>query len=238
MSQTKIDVSGRGTASLKPDVAHLTVTVKTSTGEDLYTAAPASEENNKIMKSVLDTLEKFKIEEKDIKTAVFRVEPEFGPSREFKGFSATNAVTIKIRNLDDVGPLCSVLLENKSITVNTPYFKLEDPSVLEIKARELAFQEAKKKADQIASFSGLKVTGVELVTDGQVSHALARTSNHKNIRFEGYDNTGRSGYSGYSGTSGYSGASGYSGTASYPIIFESDETMWLNIAVTFIAEKN
>ncbi|MBM4411440.1 MAG: DUF541 domain-containing protein [Chloroflexi bacterium] len=162
-----IAVSGTGTASVKPDIAlvNLGIEVTATTVADARAKAAATMEN--LTKAV-----KAKgVADADIQTQFFNIYPQYGvaavtpngavkPSTpEIVGYTVSNQVQLKVRNLDSVSEVLDTAIGagGNSIRVNGLQFTIEKPDRYLAKAREEAVQNAKARAEILAKAAGVQL---------------------------------------------------------------------------------
>jgi len=160
-------VSGEGKVTAIPDVAVLTLGVEA----EAATVEEAMDEAAVAMNRVIDSLHNNGVAEKDIKTQWFNVYPITqwvdlrspisswaGDDYEvLVGYRVTNMVTVKIRNIDAAGDIIDAVAKagGDLTRLNGVSFTVDDPSVYEDEARELAVADAKAKAQQLARSAGV-----------------------------------------------------------------------------------
>ena len=109
--QANIVVAGEGTVSVAPDYAEITAGVTTKA----KTAKEAADANAKLMSAVIAALVDGGIAKKDIQTSQFSVQPVYTTTQantepKLTGFSASNQVTVTIRQIDNVGEIADRLV--------------------------------------------------------------------------------------------------------------------------------
>ena len=162
-----ISVSGIGSVFGEPDVAILTLGVEAqadSVGEARSMAADA-------MDAMLTVLKEGGVEDSDIQTTRFSVEPRYNfrdGEQELIGFFVNNLVTVKIRDIDETGTLIDDVVEagGDLTRVQNLRFTIDDPEELQQEARRLAMENAKSKAETLADAGG-----VELGTPRSISES-------------------------------------------------------------------
>ena len=102
----RISVIGEGEVGVAPDMAILNLTVL----READTARAALTANNEAMKQVLAALKEAGIAERDLQTAGLSIQPRYAqPGKDrngepkIVGYSVSNAVTVRVRNLADAG---------------------------------------------------------------------------------------------------------------------------------------
>jgi len=165
--QNQFSVSGTGKVFAKPDIANLTVGVKT---EVKATAAEAVKENTKKMNDIVKALKDLGIEEKDIKTVNYSLNPsyDYATSRQrLLGYEVSQNVTIKIRNLDKIGDTISKTTEKGANQIGNIDFTIDDENELKAEARDLAIEKAIAKAEEIADKTGMHLGKIINVYENQ-----------------------------------------------------------------------
>lgn len=170
-SQQGIFVTGTGTVTADPDLAILNLGVQVTAD----TVREALERANVSLNAMLGVLDGHGIEEKDTQTRFFNIFPQydFRPDRErvLIGYQVTNQLSVKIRDLDNIGPIIDDVVEvgGNPVQINGITFTIEDTSELSMQAREAAVKAAMAQAEQFARLTGV-VLG-KLVQISQVGGA-------------------------------------------------------------------
>jgi hypothetical protein len=165
--QNQFSVSGTGKVFAKPDIANLTVGVKT---EIKATAAEAVKENTKKMNEIIKALKDLDIEEKDIKTVNYSLNPSYDWStsrQRLLGYEVSQNVTIKIRDLDKIGEAIAKTTEKGANQIGNIDFTIDDENELKAEARNLAIEKAKAKAEEIADKTGMHLGKIINVYENQ-----------------------------------------------------------------------
>lgn len=153
-----ITVSGSGEVSGEPDVAVLSLGVDARADS----VGAAREQAANSMNAMLEALKQGGVDEKDIQTTRFDVQPVYDYSnnkQELIGFTVSNIVTAKIRKIDDTGNLidAAVTAGGDLARVENLVFTIDDPSTLEQQARQKAMEEARSKAETLAEAGGIQL---------------------------------------------------------------------------------
>jgi hypothetical protein len=163
-NQDRFSVTGSGTVYAKADIANLEVGLKT---EAKKTAALATTENTNKMNEIVAELKSLGIEEKDIKTSNYNLNPVYNYTnnrgQELVGYEVTQNLTLKIRDLSKIGDVIAKTTEKGANQIGNINFTIDDEFELKNQARELAIQKAQEKAALIADQSGMKLGEVKSV---------------------------------------------------------------------------
>lgn len=169
-----ITVDGQGEATAAPDTAMINSGVTTQAA----TARDALDANSKAMQELIAALKDAGIEEKDIQTSNFSVNPNYvysdardenGYSRPPKidGYQVSNTVTVRVRDLDSLGAILDKSVTVGANTINGISFSVADPKDLLDQARTAAVKDARAKAELYAEAAGVKLGDIESISESQ-----------------------------------------------------------------------
>ncbi|HEV8028752.1 MAG TPA: SIMPL domain-containing protein [Stellaceae bacterium] len=171
-TETRIVVSGDGSVEVAPDTARLSggVTAKAKTVKE------AVDTTSKTMAAMTAALLQSGIAQKDIQTNRFSVQPVYAApdphgDQAVVGYSVSNQVTVKLHDIDKVGPTLDRLVAAGATNVGNVVFEVSDPSTALDKAREAAITDAKRKAELYARAAGIALGGVVWVKEESASAA-------------------------------------------------------------------
>lgn len=166
--QDRFSITGTGTVYAKADIANLQVGLRTGTKT---TPALATSESTKKMNDVVAVLKELGVEEKDIKTTGYSLNPVYNYTnqrgQELVGYEVTQNLTLKIRDLAKIGDIIAKTTEKGANQIGGINFTIDDEFALKNQARELAIEKAKEKAELIAKQSGMKLGEVKSVYESQ-----------------------------------------------------------------------
>jgi hypothetical protein len=158
--QRSIVVMGHGSVSTVPDRAQLSFGVSSSA----KTASAALRANAAEMTKVIAAVKAQGIPATDIRTEFVSLSPRYSASgEEVVGYTASNSVSVTVRNLAKAGGLIDAAVEAGANQVNGPNLVRSDASALYRLALRAAISNARAKAQAIAKASGLtlrRITGV------------------------------------------------------------------------------
>ncbi|NTW26876.1 MAG: SIMPL domain-containing protein [Candidatus Moranbacteria bacterium] len=176
--QNLFTVAGSGTVYAKADIANINVGLKTGTKK---TAAEATQESTLKMNSIIAELKKLKVEEKDIKTSDYNLNPIYNYTQEkgqvLDGYEVAQTLSLKIRDLEAIGDVIAKTTEQGANQIGNINFTIDDEFALKNQARELAIEKAKEKAKMIAKQSGMRLGSIKNVTEGSEMPAYRTYSN-------------------------------------------------------------
>lgn len=161
-----IVVNGNGSVRVEPDSANVQLGVE-YTGK---TAQLAQSENAKIMKLVMDAVEKAGIKKNKIMTSNFNIWPEqkYEQNQPPKtiGYRCSNQVNISIEDLALISKVIDAGIAAGSNNVAGLQFARKDDQEFKKLALSKAVQEAASKAQAIATAAGLKIKGIDTIVEG------------------------------------------------------------------------
>ena len=169
--QNTISVAGTGSAYGTPDVAYIQLGIDVTADEVGTAITQANETINKVM----DAVKGQKVDAKDLQTVNFNVYPEdiydrdTGQPTGQRRYHVSNFLNVKVRDINNVGPIIDAALSAGATNVAGLSFGVEDPTALEAEARTKAIADAKTRAEQLAQGLGVKVGPPVLVSEGFVS---------------------------------------------------------------------
>jgi len=169
--QAVISVSGDAERFMKPDTATVSFTVRM----DAKTVSAAQEEVTKKANAAIDALKALGVEEKDIKTISYNINPKYEwntsvyPCSDYRcppgkqvlvGYEVSHSSEVKIRKIDDTGAVLGKLGELQVTEVGTVAFSIEDEDKVRAEARAEAIKEAREKANKLADDLGVSLVRI------------------------------------------------------------------------------
>ncbi len=170
-AQNVISVSATGTIKVMPDIAYVSAGVVTQDAD----AAKAQSDNTEAMTALFEALKGAGLTEDDIDTTNYTVYPMYdyseGGNGRITAYEVTNTVRITVRDIKRVGEIITAAAENGANTNFSIAFTLEDEDAHYNEALTKAMEEAKAKADAIATAGGVSLGGVLSVSEGSYSYS-------------------------------------------------------------------
>ena len=151
-----ISVSGTGEARAEPDIATMTLGVEAygrTVAEARGIAATAADD-------VLGALRDSGVEDRDVRTTHYSIDEyynrDYSPAR-FDGYTVSNVVVVTVRDIEGVGELIDVAAAagGDVMRFHGLSFGYSDPAPLAVTARELAVEDARAKAEELAELTGV-----------------------------------------------------------------------------------
>ena len=163
---TLLSVSASGEASRAPDVATLSAGVVTQAAD----ANAAMRENAAQMTRVLAAIRKAGVAERDEQTSGINLHPTYrhvdNEEPRITGYSASNTVTLKVRDIARLGEVLDALVASGANNVNGPSFGIDQPDAVYDEARRKALEQGRRRADMYAEALGLEVRRIVSISEG------------------------------------------------------------------------
>ena len=166
--ETTLSISAEGSVNREPDIAFLNAGVQTQ-GD---TAEAAMSANATAMNGVFDALTAANVDRKDMQTSNFSLQPQYdysnrsnGQPPRLTGYQASNQLTVRVRDLDNLGQTMDALVGAGGNTFSGLRFALEDDRAAKNAARDIAMKEAISRAELYAAASGYEVARVVTISE-------------------------------------------------------------------------
>ena len=159
-------VTGIGNLSVAPDTVQIQLEVSTENKE----LNQAQQENAYVMNQVIESLLELGIGRENIKTISYNIIPQYDyieGKQLFRGYEVTNAITVKITNIEQVGNVIDVAVQNGVNRVSNIHFTVENEELEYQKALSLALKNALAKAQTMAETMQLQLdpTPIKIVEE-------------------------------------------------------------------------
>jgi hypothetical protein len=162
----QLSVSGEGKIAVRPDTAVFTAGVLTQAKK----VGEAQADNSRRSNAVLVFLKKQGIEEMDIKTIGYFVQPQYGESPvclsfpcpprrppEITGYEVRHTLEVKVRKLDQTDVLLEGVVTAGANEIGSISFRVDDDEAVRVEARKKAIEDAEKKAKKLARDLGVRL---------------------------------------------------------------------------------
>ena len=163
---TLLSISAHAEASRVPDVATLSAGVVTQSTD----ANTAMRDNAAQMDKVMAAIRKAGIAERDIQTSGINVNPQYryaeNQAPAITGYQASNTVSLKVRDIGNLGKVLDALVASGANQVNGPGFEIDKPEAVYDEARRDALKQAQARAQMYANELGLKVRRIVSIDEG------------------------------------------------------------------------
>ena len=166
--ETTLSISAEASVNSEPDIAFITAGVQT----EAPTASAAMAQNAQRMTGVFNALEAAGVDDKDMQTSNFSLQPRYDYSSrnnsppKLIGYTASNQLTVKVRDLTNLGETMDALVSAGGNTFSGLRFALDDDGDVRDEARTLAMKDAIARAELYANAAGLKVRRIVTISEG------------------------------------------------------------------------
>jgi uncharacterized protein YggE len=152
---TTIEVTGKATIMVMPNMATVSFAVETSAA----TAKQAAGENARKSNKLLNTLREVAAKEVKIKTSGFSLTPIYdkGSRLRPKGYRARNSVLLETKNIDKVSTFIDEASRVGVSRIGSLTFSTDRDQELRKEAAVKALQQAKTIAEDLAKAAGLTI---------------------------------------------------------------------------------
>ena len=182
--KNQISVTGSAKKDINNQIAEFTVTFTTENKDK----STAEEQNNNKVKKFLDDVKKFEIPEADIITDslnVYQKQEESWSEKEnrnkwkYTDWVFSQSIKVKLRDISKVNDFTNLASRNETSNISGPNFSVDTKNIDETEVYNLAFENAKKKAEGIANQSGRTLGKALYISENSYSSypylPLART---------------------------------------------------------------
>ena len=182
-NQNVISVNGTGEVYAKADIAEISFTVDEVEKTVALAQQKATDKNN----NVIDFLKKSGVEDKDIKTTGYNINPKYdysvvpcaetmkAPSVQSQsypstaiacppssknilvGYEVSESVDVKLRDISKAGDILAGIGKLSVSNVSGLSFTIDNQDTLKAEARKMAIDDAKAKAEKIADDLGISL---------------------------------------------------------------------------------
>ena len=188
-AETRIAVNGTGETRISADTAVITLGVSARDRDVLKAQQTVNENIAGIRQALLSN----GVAEENINTDYMSIYAIYDYNEDVEKVQAYNASTtlaVKVTDMDSVGKLIDEAFAAGANTLNGISFSASDTDEARDESLKAAVGEARAKAEVLAEASGLKITGIETISEGNVYSYDNSVSNFSAKRMEGTADTG------------------------------------------------
>lgn len=174
-----VSFDGEGKVLAKPDIAVINLSIVTQAAS----SKDAQGANSRKSKTVVDFLKKNGVVEKDIKTTGYNIYPQYvyprpvplgatypipadGSGPKISGYQVVESLEVKVRDLEKASDILDGVVAAGANQVGSLKFEIDNPEKLKAQARQMAINDAKKKADELKSQLGIRLGRIINFTEG------------------------------------------------------------------------
>lgn len=159
-----IAVNGEGKVYATPDIFIFTVAVN----ETSATTREAFQKANTKVADIRKALKDAGVADKDIQTTNISMYPhyEYDGNRSLpKGYDANQTLTVTVRKLEDAGKVMDQVTAVEGAQIQSTQYDIDNKDKIYEQARQMAFEKAKEKADQLADLADVTLGKVSSISD-------------------------------------------------------------------------
>lgn len=164
---TTISVSGEGEVLATPDIGMFTFAVRA----EADTADAAQSDSAERINEIISYLSEQGVADADVKTTNYSLSPKYRyeervcPANSYcppgervvDGYTVSQMVEVKVRDLDMSGTLISGVGERGATNISNLQFTIDDETELNRQARDAAIQNAQENAEKLADSLGVEI---------------------------------------------------------------------------------
>lgn len=154
---TELSVVGEGKVDVIPDTAKVDVGISVQKGE---TVEETQGEMDEINNAIIAAMQQLGIDKKNIQTSNYSIYPAYdysSGSEVADGFNGNVSVSIKTNNIEQVSQVIEAATKAGANQVQGTTFQVEDPAKYREEARNMAIENAKEQAQNLADSLGIKL---------------------------------------------------------------------------------
>jgi uncharacterized protein YggE len=156
-----IAADGNGTATLVPDIADFSAGVL----RRAPTSAAARRSANSRIAAIVKAVKARGVADADIQTTGLSISREHVGRRGHRRvrYAASQELRIRVRNVKSLGAMLDAVANAGADAVAAPDFGFADPSQGRLLATRAALADARKRAEDAAAQTGMRITGVRTI---------------------------------------------------------------------------
>lgn len=161
-----ISVQGNGVVSVEPDTATIILGVRESSND----VSKAQASVNEKLTAVIDRLDQMGIGREDIHTSSINIYQDYDYSSSVSTepvirYVAENSISVQLKDIDRAGDFIDAVFEAGANTFSGISFDVSNTENEKKRALELAVENARKKADVLATAAGMRITAIKAIRE-------------------------------------------------------------------------
>ena len=166
-AETKLTVTGNGETRISADTAVISLGVSARDKNVLK----AQQQVNEAIAAIRKALIGLGVPEENITTDYISIGAVYDYSFDLArltAYSATTTLAVKVTDIDNVGTLIDAAFASGANDLNGITFSASDTEQAKAESLKMAVENAKAKAEILAEAAGLRITGIEVISEGGV----------------------------------------------------------------------
>ena len=180
LAEKSITVNGSGEIRISADTAVISLGVS-ARDPDVLTA---QQKVNTAIAAIREALIGHGVKEENINTeyiSIYALYDYTNDREQLTAYNAGSTLAVTVTEMDSVGALIDLSFASGANTLNNISFYASNTEEAKAEALKAAVENARKKAEILAEASGLKITGVRMITEDGVS---SYTNSAGNARYK------------------------------------------------------
>jgi uncharacterized protein YggE len=160
---TGVSVAGSGQVSAPPDVLRISFSVEHVAPDVAAAVAQVGQRTD----AVIAALREQGVEGSAIGTTTVNIYQEYREPGNSPGYRGSHVLTVTTKDLTSFGRLLNAAVDagGNSLGLQALEFDIEDKTELLTRARQLAFREARTKAEELAGLAGYSLGSVSAISE-------------------------------------------------------------------------
>lgn len=167
MAETRINVSGTGETQVSADTAIISLGVSARDRDVLK----AQQQVNAKIAAIRKALTDMGVKEESINTDYLNIYASYDYSsdqEQIEAYNANSSLAIRVTDMDSVGALIDAAFAAGANTLGGITFSASDTAEARSESLKKAIADAKAKAEVLAEAAGMKITGIETISENGV----------------------------------------------------------------------
>ena len=164
LAETKVTVSGTGETRISADTAVISLGVSARDRDVLKAQQTVNESIAKIRQALID----MGVKEENINTdymSIYAIYDYDEDVEQVKAYNASTTLAVRVTNMDLAGKVIDESFAAGANTLNGISFSASDTDAARDESMKAAVAEARAKAEVLADAAGMKITGIELISE-------------------------------------------------------------------------
>ena len=166
-AETKITVSGTGEVRVSADTAVISLGVSARDKDVLK----AQQRVNETISAIRKAMTGEGIKEENINTEyinIYAIYDYKNDQEQLAAYEASSTLAIRVTDMESVGSLIDAAFASGANTLNGISFSASDTTDAKSEALQKATEDAQNKAGILAEAAGVKITGIESISEGSL----------------------------------------------------------------------
>ena len=166
-AETKITVSGPGEVRVSADTAVISLGVSARDKDVLQ----AQQRVNETISAIRKAMTGEGIKEENINTEyinIYAIYDYKNDQEQLAAYEASSTLAIRVTDMESVGSLIDAAFASGANTLNGISFSASDTTDAKSEALQKATEDAQNKAGILAEAAGVKITGIESISEGSL----------------------------------------------------------------------